>query len=82
MPVNFVAYGPVEVENVHLAKLWEVPLVEFNKKVSMTVGPFTGGIAVGQTIRLDYDTDQNCYMNYFGGNLFRCMNPRFRAVQS
>ncbi len=83
MAINFIPYGPVEVENVHNAKIYDnVPLIEFVKKVSMTIGPMPAGIAVGQNLTLQYNTDDNCYMTTHNGNLFRCMNPRFRAVQS
>ena len=57
MAINFIPYGPVEVENVHNAKIYEnVPLIEFVKKVSMTVGPMPAGIAVGQNLTLQYNT--------------------------
>lgn len=66
--------GPVEIENKSLAKIMDVPLVEFVKHSHITVQ------LNGENVTLAWDAPSRDYIVRYNGHDYECDGPRWRAV--
>lgn len=66
--------GPVTVENKSLAKMMDVPLVEFVKHSHIIVQ------LNGENVTLAWDADGNDYIVRHNGYDYEADGPRYRAV--
>jgi len=68
------ACGPVTVENKSIAKILELPLVEFAKHSHIIVQMNS------ENVTLNYDSPTRMYIVKYNGHDYSCDGPSYRPV--